>query len=124
MPDAMAVMIALCFGLLLALLTGFGAPVQRALGMTAAYLIARWLGRETGPLNALGIAAVGILAVDPRALFEASFQMTTLVIIAAAGLARPIEARSFHAHARALRNLQIIALDANIHPRIAQMRVR
>ena len=107
-----------------ALLTGFGAPVQRALGMTAAYLLARWLGRDTGPLNALGIAAVIILALDPRALFEASFQMTTLVIIAAAGLARPVEARSFQSHARALHNLDTIALDANMHPRVAQMRVR
>jgi competence protein ComEC len=124
MPDAMAVMLALSLGLLLALLTGFGAPVQRALGMTAAYLLARWLGRETGPLNALGIAAVVILAIDPRSLFEASFQMTTLVIVAAAGLARPIEARSFHPHSRALHDLDIIALDANVHPSIAQMRVR
>jgi competence protein ComEC len=124
MPEGAAVIIALSLGLLLALLTGFGAPVQRALGMTAAYLVARWLGRETGPLNALGIAAIVILAIDPRALFEASFQMTTLVIVAAAGLARPLEARSFHPHARALRNMDIIALDANVHPRIAQMRVR
>ena len=124
MAEGAAITIALSLGLLLALLTGFGAPVQRALGMTAAYLIARWIGRDTGPLNALGIAAVVILALDPRALFEASFQMTTLVIVAAAGLARPVEARSFHPHARGLRNLDIVGLDANVHPRIAQMRVR
>lgn len=124
MREGAAVTIALSLGLLLALLTGFGAPVQRALGMTAAYLVARLFGRDTGPLNALGIAAVAILAMDPRALFEASFQMTTLVIVAAAGLARPVEARSFHPHARALRSLDIIALDANIHPRVAQLRVR
>jgi competence protein ComEC len=92
--------------------------------MTAAYLLARWLGRDTGPLNALGIAAVIILALDPRSLFEASFQMTTLVIIAAAGLARPVEARSFEPRSRALHNFDTIALDANIHPRVAQMRVR
>jgi competence protein ComEC len=123
-PERLAVPITLCAGLLFALLTGFGAPVQRALAMTAAYLLARWIGRETGPLNALGIAAVIILALDPRALFEASFQMTTLVIIAAAGLARPIEARSFHRHAGALNHFDTISLDANMHPRAAQMRVR
>ena len=122
--EGAAVTIALSLGLLLALLTGFGAPVQRALGMTAAYLLARLFGRDTGPLNALGIAAVIILSMDPRALFEASFQMTTLVIIAAAGLARPVEARSFHPHARALRNPNTLALDANIHPRLAELRVR
>ncbi len=124
MREGAAVTIALSLGLLLALLTGFGAPVQRALGMTAAYLLARLFGRDTGPLNALGIAAVIILAIDPRALFDASFQMTTLVIVAAAGLARPVESRSFHPHARALRDPQIIALDANIHPRLSQLRVR
>ncbi len=124
MREGAAVTLALSLGLLFALLSGFGAPVQRALGMTAAYLLARLVGRDTGPLNALGIAAVAILAIDPRALFEASFQMTTLVIIAAAGLARPVEARSFHPHARALRNLDTIALDANIPPRVAQLRVR
>ncbi len=123
-PEGLAIAMTLCAGLVFALLTGFGPPVQRALGMTAAYLLARWLGRDTGPLNALGIAAVVILVLDPRALFEASFQMTTLVIIAAAGLARPIEARSFQSHARALHNFDTIALDANIHPHASQMRVR
>jgi competence protein ComEC len=123
-PEGAAIGITLSIGLIFALLTGFGPPVQRALDMTAAYLIARWLGRDTGPMNALGIAAVIILVLDPRALFEASFQMTTLVIIAAAGLARPVEARSFQPHARALRDFDTIALDANIHPRAAQMRVR
>lgn len=124
MLDGVAIGITLSVGLLFALLTGFGPPVQRALGMTAAYLLARWLGRSTGPLNALGIAAVAILALDPRALFEASFQMTTLVIVAAAGLAQPIEARSFQSHMRALRDLDTIALDANVQPRMAQLRVR
>ena len=124
MSEGVAIVITLCVGLIFALLTGFGPPVQRALGMTAAYLLARWLGRDTGPLNALGIAAVIILALDPRALFEASFQMTTLVIIAAAGLARPVEARTFQPNARALQSFDTMALDANIHPRMAQMRVR
>ena len=123
-PEGVAIGVTLSIGLLFALLTGFGAPVQRALGMSAAYLLARWLGRDTGPLNALGIAAIVILALDPRALFEASFQMTTLVIIAAAGLAQPVEARSFQSHVRALRNFDAMALDANVHPRMAQMRVR
>ena len=124
MPDGAAIAIALTIGLLFALLTGFGAPIQRALGMTAAYLLARWIGRETSPLNALGIATILILAIDPRALFEASFQMTALVIVGAAGLARPIEARTFRPHVRAVRDLDTLALDANIPPHIAQMRVR
>jgi len=124
LPDGAAIALALTLGFLFALLTGFGPPIQRALGMTAAYLLARWIGRDTAPLNALGIAAVIILVIDPRALFEASFQMTTLVIIGAAGLAQPIEMRSFHSRVRALRNIDTLALDANIPPRSAQMRLR
>ena len=123
-PEAVAICTALSIGLLFALLTGFGAPVQRALGMTAAYLLARWLGRDTGPLNALGIAALGILALDPRALYQASFQMTTLVIVGAAGIAEPARERSFGPRARALRQLDSAGLQANLHPRVAQMRVR
>src|SRR6202012_3840973 len=49
-PEGIAIGATLSVGLGFALLTGFGPPVQRALGMTAAYLLARWLGRDTGPL--------------------------------------------------------------------------
>ena len=55
--------------------------------MTSLYLIARALDRQRSGLNALGTAALLILVADPRALYEASFQMTVLVIIAVAGLA-------------------------------------
>lgn len=124
MPEGAAILLTLTAGLGYALLTGFGAPIQRALGMTAAYLLARWLGRDTGPLNALGIAAVAILPLDPRALFEASFQMTTLVIIGAAGIAAPFGERTFAPRARALHRMEVPVLDANLAPRLSQMRVR
>jgi competence protein ComEC len=124
LPEGAAILLTLSAGLAYALLTGFGAPIQRALGMTAAYLLARWLGRDTGPLNALGIAAVAILALDPHALFEASFQMTTLVIVGAAGLAAPFGERTFSPRARAAIRVDARSLDANLLPRFAQMRVR
>lgn len=124
LPEGPAIFVTLSAGLGYALLTGFGAPIQRALGMTAAYLLARWLGRDTGPLNALGIATVAILALDPRALFEASFQMTALVIVGAAGLAMPFHERTFAPKARATDRMDSLALDANLPPRLAQLRVR
>ena len=46
-----------CVAFAYAELTGFGIPAQRALIMTAIYLIARWLDREITALNALGAAA-------------------------------------------------------------------
>jgi competence protein ComEC len=106
-----------------ALLTGFGVPVQRALCMTVAYLLARWLARESGSLNALGIAALAVLALDPRALFEASFQMTFLVIVAIAGIAAPIDDWLLGNYKSAAWELWLVRHDAHLHPRVAQLRV-
>jgi competence protein ComEC len=106
-----------------ALLTGFGVPVQRALLMTAVFLLARLLSRQRNPLNALGAAALAVLIWSPRALFEASFQMTFLAIVAIAGIAMPLGERSFLPYARTARNLHYLWLDAAIPPRFAQLRV-
>lgn len=95
--------IALTFGY--ALLTGFGAPVQRALFMTAIFLVARLMSRDRNVLNALGAAALGVLVWSPGALFEASFQMTFLAIVAIGGIAIPLGERSFLPYARAAERL-------------------
>ncbi len=78
-----------------AALTGFGQPAQRALVMTSVYLLARLLSRDRDSLNALGAAVLGLLVWSPKSLFEASFQMTVLVIVAIAGIAVPLTHRSF-----------------------------
>ena len=106
-----------------ALLTGFGVPVQRALMMTAVFLLARLLSRQRNVLNALGAAALAVLIWSPRALFEASFQMTFLAIVAIAGIAMPLGQRSFLPYARAARNLHQLWRDSAIPPRFAQLRV-
>ena len=106
-----------------ALLTGFGVPVQRALLMTSVFLLARLLTRERNPLNALGAAALAVLIWSPRALFEASFQMTFLAIVAIAGIAVPLGERSFLAYAHAARSLRDAWRDSALLPRIAQFRM-
>ena len=106
-----------------ALLTGFGAPVQRALFMTAVFLLARLLSRDRNVLNALGASALAVLVISPSALFEASFQMTFLAILAIGGIAVPLSERSFLPYARAAANLWDIWLDGSIPPRVAQFRV-
>ncbi len=93
-----------------AALTGFGQPAQRALGMTAIYLVARLLSRDRDSLNALGAAALGMLVWSPSSLFEASFQMTALVIVAIGGIAIPLGERSFLRYAR-------VARTVYVHPR-------
>ena len=86
-------------------LTGFGQPAQRALVMTSAYLLARLLSRDRDVLNALGAAALALLLWSPSSLFDASFQMTALVIVAIGGIAVPLGQWSFLRYARATREV-------------------
>jgi len=106
-----------------ALLTGFGAPVQRALFMTTVFFIARLLSRERSVLNALGAAALAELIWSPSSLFDASFQMTFLAIVAIAGIAVPLGERSFMAYSRASRNLNDLWREPVLVPNVAQFRV-
>lgn len=106
-----------------ALLTGFGPPVQRALWMTTLFLLARLLARERSVLNALGAAALGILVWSPAALFQASFQMTFLAILAIGGIAIPLGEQTFLPYARAATKLQDVWLDTAMLPHFAQFRV-
>jgi competence protein ComEC len=123
-PLALAVPLTITIAAAYSLITGFGVPAQRALLMTSIYLIAHWLDRQSSALNSLAAAALGVLVLDPRALFEASFLMTFLVIFAIAGIAVPITQRLVSPHASALRNLYVIPVDAFLHPSLAQFRVR
>jgi competence protein ComEC len=122
-PEGFAVLLTIVVAFGYAELTGFGVPAQRALLMTAIYLIARWLQRELTALNALGAAALAVLVMDPRALFEPSFQMTFLVILAIAGLALPLTERLIQPRIRALRHLEVVRMDAAVAPQLAQFRV-
>jgi competence protein ComEC len=124
LPEAPAVLVTILIAFAYAELTGFGIPAQRALLMTTIYLIARRLNREITALNALGAAALSVLVLAPRALFEASFQMTFMVILAIAGLSIPLNERLLLPHLRALRHLDLLRLDATAPPRIAHFRVR
>jgi competence protein ComEC len=124
LPEGWAVVVAIAGASCYAALTGFGVPAQRALLMTSIYLIARWIDREITALNALGAAALVVLIVDPRAMFEASFQMTFLVILAIAGVAVPLSERWIRPHLRALDHLEVVDLDAHLQPQLAQFRVR
>ena len=121
--DGLATLLTLALIAAYALLTGFGIPVQRALLMTAVFLAARLLSRGRNTLNALGAAALAVLLLSPRALFEASFQMTFLAIVAIAGIAMPLGERSFLPYARAARNLRDPWRDTALPPRLAHFRI-
>jgi competence protein ComEC len=106
-----------------ALLAGFGEPVQRSFWMVTLYLLARLLFRERNSLNAIGFAAVCLLALDPGSLWGASFQMTLLSVLIVGGVAIPVAEHTFGPYLQAARNLELIVIDPELPPRLAQFRV-
>ncbi len=123
MPEIPATGLTIVLALGYALLTGFGVPAQRALAMSSVYLIARLLDRGSSGLNALGAAALLILVGDPRALYEASFQMTSLVILGVAGLGTPMAERLLGDWRATVHRPGKVALDPYLAPAIAHRRV-
>jgi competence protein ComEC len=91
--------------------------------MTAIFLVARLLSRDRSVLNGLGAAALGVLVWSPANLFESSFQMTFLAVMAIGGIAVPLGERSFVGYARAGRALRDEWVDQRLPPRVAQFRV-
>jgi competence protein ComEC len=123
LPRVAASFVTIGLALAYALFTGFGQPVQRAFWMVALYLCGRMLWRERHPLNAIGFAALVIMAIDPAALLDAGFQMTLLSVLAVAGIAVPVADRTFGPYLRATRDLWLLPIDPGLPPRVAQFRV-
>jgi competence protein ComEC len=106
-----------------ALFTGFATPVQRSLWMVTLYLLGRLVYRERSPLNTIGFAALCLMVVSPRSLFESSLQMTLLAVVSIAGVAVPLLQETVHPYLTATRDLRLTALDAKLTPQLAQFRV-
>ncbi len=73
--------------LLYLLVTGGTVSVQRAFIMTAVWIGATLLQRQTDALNTLGVAAVIILLIRPVALFDVGFQLSFAAVGALVTLA-------------------------------------
>ncbi len=123
LPRLWSTLITILCSFAYAQLTGFGAPVQRSFWMVTLYLLARLLFRQRNGLNAVGFAALCLLALDPRSLLGASFQMTLLSVLVVAGIAVPIAERTLAPYLQAARTVDLIALDPSLPPRLAQFRV-
>ena len=106
-----------------AFVVGVGPPVWRAALMLAIYLGARLLYRGRNMLNAIGAAALGILIVDPRALFGASFQLTFLAVVIIGGIGVPLLERMTIPYSRGLRFLRSTSYDLHVTPKVAQFRL-
>jgi competence protein ComEC len=118
---ASLVTVALSFGY--AALCDGGAPILRATFMLSIYLVARLIYRGRSPLNALGVAAAGVLITDPAGLLDASFVMTFLCVLIIAGIGVPLLERTSEPWKRGMRHFTLITYDVSLPPRIAQFRV-
>ena len=98
-------------------------PVQRSLWMVTLYLLGRLVYRERNALNTIGFAALCLLVVSPRSLFDSSLQMTLLAVIAIAGVAAPLLQGTIHPYLTATRDLRLVAIDIKLAPRLAEFRV-
>ena len=93
-PEIPATLLTVAFCAGYAFITEVGAPVWRATLMCAVYLGTRLLYRDRAMVNALGAAALGLLVIDPRQLFTASFQMTFVCVLIVAAIGIPILQRT------------------------------
>jgi competence protein ComEC len=123
LPRVPATLLTIAASFAYALFTGFATPVQRSLWMVTLYLLGRLLYRERNALNTIGFAALCLLAASPRSLFDSSFQMTLLAVVAIAGVAAPLLQGTIHPYATATRDLRLVAIDIKLAPPLAEFRV-
>ena len=123
LADLPATLLTIVFCAAYAFITQVGAPVWRATLMCAIYLTTRLLYRERAMLNALGVAALCLLAFDPRQLFTASFQMTFLCVFIVAAIALPLMERTSQLYRRALAYWNSDDYGPLVVPRVAQFRL-
>jgi competence protein ComEC len=123
LPRVPATLLTIAASFAYALFTGFATPVQRSLWMVTLYLLGRLIYRERSPLNTIGFAALCLLVVSPRSLFDSSLQMTLLAVVAIAGVAAPLLQGTLHPYAAATRDLKLIAIDIKLAPPLAEFRV-
>ncbi len=123
MPELPAVLLTVGSCIAYAFITEVGAPDWRAALMCAAYLGARLVFRQRAMINALGAAALALLAFDPRQLFTASFQMTFLCVLIVAGICLPMLQRTTQRYKQALANWNSKDYGLKLIPGVAQFRV-
>lgn len=103
--------------------SGMTAPIGRAAGGFTLFLLTRYWHRQTHILNALATVVICFLLIDPGQLFEGSFQLSVLSVLAIGALAGPL----FEAYTRPIvmgfRDLVQDQHDVDLEWRICSMRV-
>jgi competence protein ComEC len=104
-------------------LTELGAPIMRSVLMIVAYQIAALLNRNRAPLNTVSLAALALLAWNPEALFDPSFQLTFMAVLTIAGIGAPLFARTTGPLREALDDVSNVRRDLTLAPKQAQFRL-
>jgi competence protein ComEC len=124
LSEAVASVLTVLLSVAYAYLTQVGAPVWRSVLMLAIYLGVRLVYRERSMLNAWGgAAALALMAVDPKALLGASFQLTFLSVLIIAAIAVPLLERTSQPFLKGLRYLQSEDCDRRLAPEVGQFRL-
>lgn len=82
LPRRIRLLLTIGFLIVYCFLTGASAPVVRATVMAIVFLLGFLLKREPDIYNSLALAWLSILAVNPRQLFEAGFQLSFASVLA------------------------------------------
>jgi competence protein ComEC len=118
-----ATVLTIFFCVAYASLTEVGAPVWRATLMCTLFLGTRLLYRGRAMINALGAAALGLLVLNPRQLFTASFQMTFLCVLIVAAIGLPLLERTSQFYRQALAHWESNDYGPTLPPGVAQFRL-
>lgn len=102
---------------------GWQSPVVRSAGGFTLFAIGRFYLRECRLLNLLAALAFLFLAFDPLQIWEASFQLTFLSVLALGALATPAVEATTAAYRKGLSDLSEEAKDMHLPSRVAQFRV-
>jgi competence protein ComEC len=77
------------------LLTGAPPSAVRAVLMGTAYLLALATGRASVPINALGLTALLVLAIDPGTAWDRSFQLSAAAMAGVLFIGLPLAKRAY-----------------------------
>jgi len=98
-------------------------PILRAALMAALYLSARLLYRRMDLLNVAALSALGILAVRPSGITDASFLLSFSAVGIIGALAVPWIAHTSEPYLQGLEHLTDISRDVSHIPRVIQLRI-
>jgi competence protein ComEC len=122
-PQGPALATTMAAAWLYALVSGWQAPVVRSAAGFALFVAARFFFRRVRLLNLIAAVGIAFLVFDPEQMFEASFQLSFLSVLAIGALAVPVLERTTAPLARGLTGLSDRGRDPRLEPRIAHFRV-